>query len=209
MYCHKCGIPIPENNKFCHQCGQIINAPIQGQNIQKNQPSESFRRIIIIILVTLFVMAGIGILASVVLTSMIEARAKARDAQIEMTLKNILPKAEIYSSLNNGYLGFCNDPEIKSLTSVLMNSSSTEPYNKITCNDSVEAYAISVMLSNSNDIENDKPIEYFCVDSTGVATTTTNDISINGNTSCSIYMQQVFENNSGDGGEGFNDPRYR
>ena len=172
----------------------ITSEDVQQMNlseIKKMKSENVLIKIIIIFLVVLFILAIIGILASVVLASMNQARAKARDAKIESNLSTIVIKAENYKNLNGSYLGLCEDSEISFLT--LTNSSSTKPYTEITCNDNEQAYAVSASLSNPDDSLSGHQ-EYFCVDSTGVATKTTNDISIDGNTSCSTSLVETYNN---------------
>jgi len=56
----------------------------------------------------LVVIAIIGILASVVLTSLNSAREKGRVASIKSTLKNLQSQAEIYYNDNGTYAGLCS-----------------------------------------------------------------------------------------------------
>ncbi len=51
----------------------------------------------------LVVIAIIGILSSIVLTSLSQARTKSEDAAIQSTVSNMRAQAELYYSINNNY----------------------------------------------------------------------------------------------------------
>ncbi len=161
------------------------------QEIKKIKSESVFVNVIIIIFAVLFVMAFLGILTSVVLASINSARMKANHAQIESTLLNVRVKAEEYKIAHGNYLDVCKNPEISSLFSSLVNSAPMKVYSDTTCNDSKEAYAANAsILSNSYDSEN--PPEYFCIDSTGVASRTVSNLFTN-STKCEIISPEFNE----------------
>jgi prepilin-type N-terminal cleavage/methylation domain-containing protein len=68
----------------------------------------------------LVVIAIIGILSSVVLASLNQARGKGADAAVKANLNNMRAQAELFYDGNgvNGYLGVCADPNFtKAMTS--------------------------------------------------------------------------------------------
>jgi len=107
----------------------------------------------------LVVVAIIGILASVVLASLNQARSKGADAAIKSNLANLRPQAEIYYDNNGNYgaaVTACNagmfaDPSmVAGVTAAGSNA----------CQSTGTAWAISAPLSTGSD---------WCVDSTGVS----------------------------------------
>lgn len=115
---------------------------------------------VIAIVVGFFVVLPIiGILASVVLTSLNTAREKANDAAIISTLKSAQFEAETYQKAHSGnYLGLCQDPRMKQILTPWREDAVVE-YN---CNDAVGGWATESLLTTG---------EFFCVDHTGVAKT--------------------------------------
>ena len=128
----------------------------------------------------LVVIAIIGILASVVLASLNTARSKGADAAIKANLANTRAEAELYYDTNGNYgtdgggTGVCAETG----TSVIGDSvaaaldahgSPSGSYDTVaeTCfvDGTGSQWAASVELKSSDN--------YFCVDSTGAATTTT------------------------------------
>lgn len=109
----------------------------------------------------LVVIAIIGILASVVLASLNDARDKARDTSAKTSMSEMRAQAEIYYDDNSNYLNLCDDPEIDRLESAVADQvpGSTE----CGVNSSGTGYGVEAQL-NSGD--------WFCVDSAGTATTT-------------------------------------
>jgi len=102
----------------------------------------------------LVVIAIIGILASVVLASLNNARDKGEDASAKQQLSSARAEAEIsYDDSNRSYINVCAD------TSLL--------YANLTpagaCSDGIAGYTITAQLNDGS---------YFCVDSTGQTSTT-------------------------------------
>lgn len=125
----------------------------------------------------LVVIAIIGILAGIVLASLGSARSKGSDAKYQEQLKGLQSSAEIYYSNNGSYTGLCT----------VGSSDTTGTYNLLlasnyggtapVCNPSATAWAAAHALASNSSV-------YFCVDSTGKATTTTTALTSGGNTYC-------------------------
>ena len=115
----------------------------------------------------LVVIAIIGILASVVLASLNTARDKGSDAAIKSSVNNARAQAELYydDSLNS-YAGVCAADSSVSpagLADFLIGAESSGSPAAL-CNDAAGAWAFEAQLKASDDY-------YYCVDSTGKATT--------------------------------------
>lgn len=61
----------------------------------------------------LVVIAIIGVIASILITSINEARERAAYAQIQQSLRGFVTQAEMYYLENNSYNGVCLDLEPK------------------------------------------------------------------------------------------------
>ncbi len=128
----------------------------------------------------LVVVAIIGILASIVLVSLNQAREKGRDASAKGSLSSLRAAAEIYyDNSNDSYLDFCvggssSHPEIQSL----LTAAAEETGTPTSCESNVISWGALVQLNNG---------QYFCVDSSGFAgefinsTTPVSAVSIDGN----------------------------
>jgi prepilin-type N-terminal cleavage/methylation domain-containing protein len=109
----------------------------------------------------LVVIAIIGILASVVLASLNTARTKGADAAIKSSIYNSRAQAALfYDDNGNAYTSLCADQKIIDLQAAVLVAGSLSA----TCADDVDAWALEGQLKGST--------EFYCVDSTGVATTT-------------------------------------
>ena len=118
----------------------------------------------------LVVIAIIGILASVVLSSLNTARDKGADASIKSNLTGGRSAAANYYDTGSSYLGICSDTNIISQVNAAIVSSGiadTTLYEdqagaagQATCNQSADAYAIQVPLKAD-------PTTFFCIDSVG------------------------------------------
>ena len=109
----------------------------------------------------LVVIAIIGILASVVLASLNTARDKGSDAAIKAGINNTRAQAELnYASSSNSYANVCSDATIVNIQSSVNNNGGT-----FACSAAATAYRISSPLKANAS-------QYYCVDSTGTATTT-------------------------------------
>ena len=125
----------------------------------------------------LVVIAIIGILSSVVLASLNTARSKGNDAAIQTDLDGVRTQAAIYNSTNNNYGtnsllessctaadNIFSDPTIKNQIAGVLKANNN---GTLTCNVDAKgaAYAVSAALVATAGT-------YYCVDSTGVGTTT-------------------------------------
>lgn len=105
----------------------------------------------------LVVIAIIGILASVVLASLNTARDKGEDAAIKSNLNNIRAQAEIvYDDDGRTYANVCANANVsRAVTEAATNASD--------CSDDAAGWGAEAQLSDTT---------WYCVDSTGNATTT-------------------------------------
>jgi prepilin-type N-terminal cleavage/methylation domain-containing protein len=117
----------------------------------------------------LVVIAIIGILAAIVVGDLGTARSKGQDAGIESDLSDAPAQAENFnqSIIPNSYSGVCTD----SVNGILNMKQGAIQKGSISviCNDSPTAWAMSAELVSST-------TEYWCVDSTGVSTSTSADV---------------------------------
>jgi len=110
----------------------------------------------------LVVIAIIGILSSVVLASLNTARDKGKDASAKGSLSSVRAEAEIFFDDNATYTGVCADTKVAALIA----ATETQTSNTASCGVLADGsgWAAEIQLSNGGD--------FFCVDSTGAATTT-------------------------------------
>ncbi len=126
----------------------------------------------------LVVIAIIGILSAVVLASLNTARSKGNDAAIQSDLDGLRTQAALYNSTNNNYGtnvaaesdcaaadNLFNDTTVKNQIAGVEKANAG---GTLTCNVAAggSAYAVSSQMVADT-------TKYFCVDSTGVSTTTT------------------------------------
>lgn len=152
----------------------------------------------------LVVIAIIGILSSVVLSSLNTARSKGIDASVKSSLSSARAQAELfYDSNGSSYLNACTNtagvgtPAVKSIREFAVAAAaatgvSAAVYSgtsggtmgattRVTCNDNASGWAIEAPLRAISTPAN----PMYCVDSTGKATTTSgstlaaNDVSCN------------------------------
>lgn len=132
----------------------------------------------------LVVIAIIGILSAVVLASLNTARAKGGDAAVKANLNGIRPQAELYYDSNNNSYGtaaavctggmFAADANIaKALTAARTAGSGTTAC--VSVGTPANAWGIAANLKTASGT-------YWCVDSTGNATSTTNSTPVNAST---------------------------
>ena len=114
----------------------------------------------------LVVIAIIGILASVVLASLNSARDKGANAAAKSSLNNTRAQAELYYDSNNRtYTTVCT-AGTNNIANQL-NAADNAVTAADVCFDTAAGWAASIQLNASEG--------YYCVDSTGVATTTVAD----------------------------------
>jgi type II secretory pathway pseudopilin PulG len=118
----------------------------------------------------LVVIAIIGILASVVLASLNSARSKGADAAVKSNLNNARAQAELYYDNNaNSYLTVCTAPGgIQTMTN---GANTANGSGAMTCNSTGTTWAAEAALVSTS-------TQYYCVDSTGVSTTTNSSSNI-------------------------------
>jgi len=117
----------------------------------------------------LVVVAIIGILASVVLASLSTARNKGKDAAIQGELSSLRAQAEIVANggdYSTVFSGNCTagDQTISNIFTAIKGATTC------TSNNSATGWAASALLTAQSG-------KNFCVDSTGVATTTTSSLT--------------------------------
>lgn len=120
----------------------------------------------------LVVIAIIGILASVVLASLNSARDKGEDAAIRSNLNNARAQAELfYDNNNRTYTTVCasGTNNISALVTAATNAGGGAAAAE--CADEASAWAAQKQLTTT---------QFYCVDSTGAATTTATDTIADG-----------------------------
>jgi len=110
----------------------------------------------------LVVIAIIGILASVVLTSLNEARRKGADAAIQSNINNMRAAAEMYyDAHDNSYSAMCDDLLIMKAMAAATNAGS----GSVTCvdgDDVPDAWALQAQMVSDT-------TKYYCVDGSGAS----------------------------------------
>ena len=119
----------------------------------------------------LVVIAIIGILASVVLASLNSARAKGADAAIKSTVNNARAQAELFYDGTGNYTTVCTTGT-NNIASMVSGATSAGS-GAVECANSSTAWALQAQLKSSTS-------QYYCVDSTGTATTAGSDTIQNG-----------------------------
>ncbi len=110
----------------------------------------------------LVVVAIIGILASVVISSVNQARSRGVDASIKGSMSSMRAQAEIHYDENGSFATVCAvEGSLSQLIAAVANRVGLDDPAELDCNADNNAWASSVPLT-SND-------EFFCVDSTGFA----------------------------------------
>jgi prepilin-type N-terminal cleavage/methylation domain-containing protein len=124
----------------------------------------------------LVVIAIIGILSSVVLASLNTARNRGADAAIRSNLNNARPQAELFFDQQspNSYTNVCTGTNgLSQFTTGATNAGGTN----VQCASDANAWAAQSQLRSTT--------EFYCVDSTGLATTTSSDtVASSGDYSC-------------------------
>ena len=126
----------------------------------------------------LVVIAIIGVLSAVVLASLNTARDKGNDAAVMSDLDGIRTQAQIfYGDTSNSYTGVCSETTIAKQIAGADTANGTA--SGVACNVAGDgtAYAVSAALLAT-------PGNFYCIDSTGVGTTTSSDTLGTTGTSC-------------------------
>ncbi len=135
---------------------QLINQ----ETLKKHYPSSVLMIILIVIASGLFILMILGIVSSVFLASMNDAREAGNDAAARAAVMSARAQAEIYNINNSdSYLDLCKDP---SLTGIFIGK-------LYSCYDNDASYAITVSLSDGT---------HYCVDNQGEVTSLNNNLSL-------------------------------
>ena len=123
----------------------------------------------------LVVIAIIGILASVILVSVNSARNKGNDAAVKANLDSVRTQAQIYydSKTPNTYTGLCTDSQV----SPALAQAGSAGGSAAVCN----------VDGTGNNWAAQAPLRaggYWCVDSTGISSTSTTALVSGGATTC-------------------------
>lgn len=129
----------------------------------------------------LVVIAIIGVLASIVLVSLGNARQSGSDAAIKANMSGIRTQAEVVNSNANpnSYVTVCADTTIVAAINAAKSAAGITAATGVnaaggnglaTCNASATAWAAEVPLKSA-------PTSVLCVDSTGISTTTATELN--------------------------------
>ncbi|KKP87376.1 MAG: Pilin domain-containing protein [Parcubacteria group bacterium GW2011_GWC1_35_8] len=131
----------------------------------------------------LIVVAIIGVLSSVVLASVNDARTKAMDAVVKGSLKSIQSQAQMYYEDHSSiYAGLCSDPAVLAIFNKAIANAGVGvgypvwggPHPGI-CNDTFQfGYKGYVVYVSLKSLPQSYPSSYWCVDSTGYVGIMTN-----------------------------------
>ncbi|HMA78209.1 MAG TPA: type II secretion system protein [Candidatus Paceibacterota bacterium] len=116
----------------------------------------------------LVVIAIIGILASVVLASLNDARSRGADAAIQSTINNTRAEAELWydDQSPSTYSGFCGD--ITTAETAVNNAGGADSF---ACDDGDDGYTVTGELDDGT---------HYCVDSTGAAASSSSAVDPSG-----------------------------
>jgi prepilin-type N-terminal cleavage/methylation domain-containing protein len=113
----------------------------------------------------LVVIAIIGILASVVLSSLQDARLKGADASIKQSINNMRGEAELFFNTNLSYVNMCDATVIQN---ALTRADQLNQAGSVICVDGDDVprlWAIEAQLIGST-------TQFYCIDNDGKALTT-------------------------------------
>jgi len=117
----------------------------------------------------LVVIAIIGILSAVVLASLNTARGKGADAAVKSNLNSVRASAELRYDLDSGtYDNVCADITVtRALDEASQVGSGNN--NSDVCFDSISNWAAAAPMKSQNLVNSSSGVDYWCVDSSGVA----------------------------------------
>ncbi len=110
----------------------------------------------------LVVIAIIGILSSVILSSVTIARGKAANSAVKSNLKNVRNQAEIFYDNNSHYVGMCSDATLVSGLDAAGVASGGLPSDR-ECNSNSISWAIQAPLK----VPDSDGFIYWCMDNNG------------------------------------------
>ena len=114
----------------------------------------------------LVVIAIIGILSSVVLASLNQARSKGADAAVKSNLNNMRAQAElVYDNAAGSYAAVCADAGITKAGA----AAATAGGGAWVCNNQAASWAGSTALKSQNLVGGGTGVDYWCIDSTGTS----------------------------------------
>jgi prepilin-type N-terminal cleavage/methylation domain-containing protein len=138
----------------------------------------------------LVVIAIIGILASVVLASLNQARGKGSDAAIKANLAGLRSQAGlVYDNEGNSFAGVCTNATVRSqieaaatasgvsTTTIEYDLGDAGALNQATCHSATNAWAVEVPMKQN-------PAQFFCVNDAGLAVVTTGTTLAANETDC-------------------------
>jgi prepilin-type N-terminal cleavage/methylation domain-containing protein len=126
----------------------------------------------------LVVIAIIGILSSVVLASLNTARGKGADAAVKSNLNNMRAQAELIYDTNspNNYIGICTQTNITNAMNSAKNAGGATNANNTTYATGGAASTVTCHVDAGGTVWGiEAPLKtagFYCVDSTGVSTST-------------------------------------
>lgn len=118
----------------------------------------------------LVVIAIIGVLSTIVLTSLSKTQARAYDTKIKQQLNGFRTSAQMYFTNHSGYgpaTSDCTQEMFSDLQAtdgspgLYIASGNLPDFSNVTCNSSLTEYALKATLYSGTD--------YWCVDSTGAS----------------------------------------
>ena len=114
----------------------------------------------------LIVIAIIGILSSVVLASLNNARDKAANAVVKSSMASLRSQAEIFFDISQSYAGVCNDPKFASLLEKATTTGGGPTSTPLTsyCQSDIDAWAAYSNLKVPED-----GAGYWCSDNKGMS----------------------------------------
>lgn len=130
----------------------------------------------------LVVIAIIGILASIVLSSLNASRDRGADAKVKAELANARTQAQNYYDSNGTYysgstsvcmeatgvFNIVSSVATTAASAVVINGNQ-EPTGNVNCNAYTEGWLVQSPLKQENQLSSTSGIDYYCVDSSGVA----------------------------------------
>ncbi|MFZ2970180.1 MAG: type II secretion system protein [Minisyncoccia bacterium] len=102
----------------------------------------------------LVVIAIIGILATIVISSISGARNKARDVVIKSAITESVRSAALYYDDVQSYAGLCDDPEVASVGSQVADNGGT-----FACGSTADGFCLSATLASTGSVCTDRYLD--------------------------------------------------